>query len=260
MEATASWKEDDAGRVGVWLFLLGPTLALATMNTVLLLTSSYTMVGAGERAGRGDRATVGASLLRHGRIFAVALALAVAAALAGCGSRPPEVLAQLPEFTMTAVGPNAESPFGRAEMEGRVWVVDFIFTRCTGPCPVLTGNLAALGETLPAEVGMLSVSVDPEGDTPPRLRAYANRFGADPHRWVFLRGTVEDTYRVMYAVFRQPMSMNPNAPEGRRVMHSTRFVLVDREGAIRGFYDGLGSDSNRLVRDARSLLEPAPSS
>ena len=157
---------------------------------------------------------------------------------------------------MTAVGPAAETPFGRKDMLGKVWVVDFIYTHCAGPCPLLTERLSKLAESLPPEVGLLTVTVDPEGDTPERLRTYAKGYGADPRRWVFIRGTLLQTYDLLYAGFRLPMSSDPKAPPGARVTHSTRFVLVDKKAAIRGFYDGLGDlDNAALARDARRLLE-----
>lgn len=176
---------------------------------------------------------------------------------AACGKpSAPEVLAVLPDFTMSAVGTKGESPFGRKDMLGRVWVADFIFTRCGGPCPLLSTRLSELSRVLAPEVGLLSVTVDPEGDTPERLRAYARSYGADPRRWVFLRGSSADTYRLLYAGFRQPMSVNPKAPAENRVSHSTRFVLIDTKGSIRGFYDGLSDEDTAVVaRDARRLLE-----
>ena len=157
---------------------------------------------------------------------------------------------------MTALTPDAEVPFGRKDLLGKVWVVDFVFTRCSGPCPLLTRRLGKLAASLPPEVGLLTVTVDPEGDTPERLRAYAEKYGADSRRWVFLRGSVKQTYDLLYAGFRLPMSADPKAAPDARVMHSTRFVLVDKKAAIRGFYDGLGDlDNDALARDARRLLE-----
>ena len=181
--------------------------------------------------------------------------LIFAAFAAACG-RPPEPLAVLPEFTMSSVGPSGTARFGRSDLKGKVWIANFVFTRCSGPCPLLSERLAALGKELPTSVGLLTVSVDSEGDTPERLRAYARRYGADPARWVFLRGTPAETYRLLYAGFRLPLSMDPSAPDERRAAHSTRFVLIDRDGAIRGYYDGLSDlDNTTLARDARRFLE-----
>jgi protein SCO1/2 len=186
-------------------------------------------------------------------------ALLAGALLAGSACAPrhcPEPLVRLPEFSMSAVGPAEESPFGLAQMRGRPWVVDFVFTRCGGPCPLLTERMAALAKRLPKEVGLLTVSVDPEGDTPERLRDYARAHAAEEGRWIFLRGPIEDTYRLLYAGFRLPMSTRPEAAPESRVMHSTRFALVDSSGAVRGYYEGLvDADAAALERDARALLE-----
>lgn len=182
------------------------------------------------------------------------LALAMLA-LAACAA-PREPLAVLPDFTLEAVTPRGVEPFGAATMRGRAWVVDFIYTRCGGPCPLMSGAMAELGKSLPPSVGLLSVSVDPQADTPERLRAYAARYGAEPGRWVFARGDAEQTYRAAYAAFRLPLSIDPSAPEASRATHSTRFVLVDAQGRIRGYYDGLDElQRAALARDARRLLE-----
>lgn len=183
-------------------------------------------------------------------LFACAVLLACAC------SRSREPLAVLPEFTMTSVGPDSTASFGRKDLLGKVWIADFVFTRCAGPCPILSARLSKLGRELPPSVGLLTVAVDSAGDTPERLRRYARRYEAEPARWVFLRGTPSETYHLLYAGFRLPLSVDPSAPEERRATHSARFVLLDRNGAIRGYYDGLSdSDNAAIARDARRLLE-----
>lgn len=182
--------------------------------------------------------------------------LAAALLAAACRPRPPQVLFVLPDFRMSAVGAAGERPFGRADLLGRVWIADFVYTRCSGPCPLLSQSLARVASGLPPEVGLLTISVDPEGDTPERLRAYAKAYGADERRWVFLRGTPAQTYQLLFAGFRLTMSTDPKAAPEARVLHSTRFALIDKAGAIRGYYDGLADYDNAvLARDARRLLE-----
>lgn len=182
--------------------------------------------------------------------------IACAVLLAGACGRSDEPLAVLPEFTMTSVGPRSTASFGRKDLLGKVWIADFVFTRCAGPCPILSTRLSKLGRELPPSVGLLTVAVDSEGDTPERLRGYAKRYDAEPERWVFLRGTPSETYHLLYAGFRLPLSVNPSAPAELRATHSSRFVLLDRNGAIRGYYDGLSdSDNAAIARDARRLLE-----
>lgn len=163
-------------------------------------------------------------------------------------------LGKLPEFRMTAVGPAAETTFSEKDMLGRVWVAEFVFTRCGGPCPVMTGRLAGLAERVP-RLRVLAVTVDPAADDSAALRAYARRHRVDPSRWIFLRGSIADTYRLLYEGFRLPMSTQPDAPEESRVMHSTRFVLVDAAGRIRGYYNALEPAAEAaLEADARKLL------
>jgi protein SCO1/2 len=183
--------------------------------------------------------------------------LLAAAALAACrsGRAVPEG-AVLPAFSMTAVESAGERPFGRGDMLGRVWVADFVFTRCAGPCPLLSERMRDLAAALPPSVGLLTVTVDPDGDTPERLRAYARRYGADGTRWVFLRGSAAETYRLLYEGFRLPLSVDPAAAPELRATHSASFALVDKDGRIRGYYDGLSDlDNAALARDARRLLE-----
>ncbi len=186
------------------------------------------------------------------RISAVVLVIASAA----CARRVPDVLATVPDFRMTSVEAKGESPFGRERMLGRVWIVDFIYTSCAGPCPLMTESMARLSRELPEGVGFISVSVDPEGDTPARLREYARAHAAGSARWLFLRGGGEETYRLAFAGFRMPFSADPKSPAALRVTHGMRFILVDARGGIRGYYDGL-SDAGleALSRDARRLLE-----
>ena len=175
--------------------------------------------------------------------------------MAACApDRPLQTLGKLPEFRMTAVGPAGEAPFTEKDMLGKVWAAEFVFTRCGGPCPLMTGRLAAMSERVPG-LRVLAVTVDPAGDTAPRLREYALRHRVDPTRWVFLRGSSKDTYRLLYEGFKLPMSTQPDAPAESRVMHSTRFVLIDAQGSIRGYYDALAQSGDAaLEADARKLL------
>lgn len=184
--------------------------------------------------------------------------LAVLALAAACSRPSPRAEAgqALPEFAMTAVGPAGERPFARKDMLGRVWVAGFIFTRCAGPCPLVSERMRSLARSLPEGVGLLTVTVDPDGDDAPRLRAYARRLGADERRWIFLRGDLPQTYKLLYEGFRMPLSVDPGAEPERRATHSTRLVLVGPRGDVRGTYDSLSDfDSNALARDARRLLE-----
>jgi protein SCO1/2 len=147
------------------------------------------------------------------------------------------------------------APFTSAALAGRVWIADFVFTRCGGSCPVLSARMAALAERTRDVPGLAFVSfgVDPEHDTPDVLAEYARKLGADPARWSFLygarpaiRGLIKDGFKL--AVEDGP----PDSVEP--ILHSTRFVLVDGDGTIRGYYDGMEqSPVDQLEKDARAL-------
>lgn len=180
---------------------------------------------------------------------------AVLLAFGGCRPAPTTAdAAPIGDFAMTAVEPTRTREFRRADLMGRVWVADVIYTRCSGPCPAMTGRMRQLAGELPEAVGLLSVSADPATDTPDRMREYASRHRMEAPRWVFLRGDVAATYQFAFAGLKLPISTRPEESEQARVMHSTRFVLIDKTGTVRGQYDGLSDVAmSALAREARRL-------
>ncbi len=167
--------------------------------------------------------------------------------LAAClQPRPLPVLGQLPEFQLTA---QTGQPFDSRSLEGHVWVADFIYTTCDGPCPMMSSQMhvVQLQTAETPDVRLVSFTVDPAHDTPSVLAAYAEHFKYDPARWYFLTG---DPARL------NDLGLNGfklNAVDGS-LTHSTRFVLVDGERRIRGYY--ISSEDGflqRLVHDVRQL-------
>lgn len=152
----------------------------------------------------------------------------------------------------------------RDDLIGRFWVADFIFTRCTGVCPILTARMAALGSALSARQGgdqvrLVSFSVDPSYDTPEVLRRHAeNTIAAvPPERWLFLTGAPDQIHRLVRDGFH--LSVAERAPEpgveGDLITHSDRFVLVDPTGKIRGYYHGAEAESiEKLTVDLMRLM------
>lgn len=144
-----------------------------------------------------------------------------------------------------------------ADLAGRVLIANFIFTRCPTVCPVTSLKMKRLGERLADEpdVGLLSISVDPEHDTPEVLRAFAARYGADPARWRFLTGEAGAVRRAVEQGFKLGLERRGQMPDGTPdIVHDLHFVLIDRRMRIRGYYDS--DESARLddlVRDARRL-------
>ncbi len=168
------------------------------------------------------------------------------------------VLGRVPDFTL--VGSNGE-PLSQTQLAGGVWVADFIFTRCPSLCPILSGRMARVQQELAGKTGanvrLVSFSVDPSNDTPEVLRAYADRFHADRDRWLFVTGDRAALYALIGDGFRlavadRPQSQNTDG-EGL-ITHSDRFVLVDRELQIRGYYHGTDDTSiQQLLRDITTL-------
>ncbi|BAM04835.1 SCO family protein [Phycisphaera mikurensis] len=160
-----------------------------------------------------------------------------------------------PPFKLTD---QAGEPFDSASLRGEVWVADFVFTRCVLVCPVLSRVMARLQEaTVQAGVAdgtrLVSLSVDPEHDTPAVLAAYADRHGADPTRWHFLTGERDEVWSVVRDGFKLLVSPTPEDAVNP-IAHTPRLVLVDRTGSIRGLYDGtVPEDVEALERDLLRL-------
>lgn len=175
--------------------------------------------------------------------------------LRGRSAGGPEPGREIPEFRMTAVTTRTQGVLEKRSLLGSPWVANFIFTHCAGPCPRLTAEMASLQRDLPREVRLVTFTVDPDRDTPRVLQDYAGRVGADPERWLFLAGKKGDLYRLLYEGFNLPIVEDRGAPSGFRVTHSTKFVLVDSRGRLRGYY-GVEEASAlaRLRRDAVRLL------
>ena len=149
-------------------------------------------------------------------------------------------------------------PFGSAQLVGKIWIADFIYTTCPGPCPMISSRMSELQKPLEkSDVHLVSFSVDPEKDTPEVLRSYAERLQAEPGRWDFLTGPKPAIYKLSHDGFKLAVSDGSDA-QGIPV-HSTRMALVDRHGQIRGYYDATETDAiTKLVADTTHLLREQP--
>jgi len=161
----------------------------------------------------------------------------------------------------------------REDLMGEVWIVNFIYTHCPDTCPLQTANMALLQRDLEdvRNLRLVSITVDPERDIPPVLKEYADRYKADPNRWLFLTGEKDAIYRLAQEGFRLSV-VDPEQRADRplfapalvfahhgetekQFIHSSRFVLVDRQAQIRGYYQSTDDDAlQRLRRDVRILL------
>jgi len=149
-------------------------------------------------------------------------------------------------------------PFGSAQLSGKIWIADFIYTTCPGPCPMISGRMSELQKPLDkTDVHLVSFSVDPEKDTPEVLRAYADKLQAEPGHWDFLTGAKSAIYNLSHDGFKLAVSDGSEA-QGIPV-HSTRMVLVDRHGQIRGYYDATEPEAiTKLLADTNHLLREEP--
>lgn len=197
-----------------------------------------------------------AAPLRRGLLWGLLVAALVAVAAAALWSRlaagpPPPVLGAAPEFALVD---QHGRPVALADLAGVPWIADFVFTRCPTSCPMMTARLARLEKEIPTELEhrLVSITVDPEHDTPRVLEAYARGFSAPDH-WLFLTGAPEEIRRVTVEGFKLALeAAAPGAAEP--ILHSTRLVLVDGHGRIRGYYDAFDeAEAAKLLRDLRAV-------
>ena len=149
-------------------------------------------------------------------------------------------------------------PFGSAQLSGKIWIADFIYTTCPGPCPMISSRMSELQKPLQkTDVHLVSFSVNPEKDTPEVLRGYADKLQAEPGRWDFLTGAKPAIYKLSHDSFKLAVSDGSDA-QGIPV-HSTRIVLVDRHGQIRGYYDATEPEAiTKPLADTNHLLREQP--
>jgi len=191
-----------------------------------------------------------------------AIGAAFALSRLGAGNRPLPVIGQIPDFNLTNQNSEAVT---LANLRGKVWVADIIFTRCPGPCATMTRHLAELQSALPKNepVQIVSFTSDPEYDTPATLKKYAGLFGADANHWWFLTGNKPELRSLAVNDFK--FVVVEKKLEDRTVpddlfIHSTWYVLVDQKGQVRGWTDREGrlhAYFDSADADARAEILPA---
>ena len=176
----------------------------------------------------------------------------VIVALCGCNGTPPlEDFGPVGDFRLTE---RSGRTVAVADLQGKIWIASFVFTRCPGPCPQVTGTMARLQSELGDRadkdgVLLVSFTVDPDRDQLDDLRKYAHQYGADENRWLFLTGPKEVVDPLCERGFGLGIQRRPGQED---VTHSTRLVLVDRHGNKRGYFDG------RSVDDAGQPVDDVP--
>ena len=191
-----------------------------------------------------------------GGLFAIALAITMAFVASKKKPKLP-VLHKVPEFALT-------NQFGKkltlSDLRGDIWLADIIFTRCAGPCPRITRQFADIQSKLSANqpVKLVTLTADPAFDSAEVLKKYGERFGADNQRWVFLTGPKKDIYQLamdglMLAV--QEKSPQEQTSIDDLFIHSTIFVLVDKAGSVRAFYESdEPGTQDKILGDIAKLL------
>jgi cytochrome oxidase Cu insertion factor (SCO1/SenC/PrrC family) len=165
----------------------------------------------------------------------------------------------LPDFRLVD---QAGREVTRATLLGRPLVLGALFTTCTGPCPSIARGLEWLqGELAGTDCRIVVVSVDPELDTPAVLARYAERWHADPSRWLFLTGAEADAHALVREGFYLAVARaEGESPLGEQVTHDVRLLAVDRRGHRRGWYPG--TDEVGLEKLKRRMVylasEPIP--
>jgi protein SCO1/2 len=144
---------------------------------------------------------------------------------------------------------------GRAQMEGKITIVDFFFTSCPSICPVMSKEMARVNDMFRDEpkVQLMSISIDPEFDTPQILKEYADEHQAIPGKWHFLSGPKLETFQLARCGFVLPALDGNGVPDD--FVHSDKFILIDELGRIRGYYSGTSREQvDLLMLEAKILL------
>ena len=156
------------------------------------------------------------------------------------------VLGDIPQFTMTDQNGGT---FGRADLDGKITIVNFMFTACPSVCPIMSKNIAEMYHDFAGsdKVQFVSITVDPSRDSLPVLTAYAESWNVNDNRWVFLWAPIDSVVWLSETGF---LLGADNLPDG----HTFRLTLLDDKGRIRGYYDGLDENAiARLRQDIRVL-------
>ena len=156
------------------------------------------------------------------------------------------VLGEVPAFQFVE---RNGTPFGKNDMKGTISIVNFFFTSCKGPCPIMNSKVAELYRKYATtdKVRFISITVDPDRDSLAVLNQYARNFGVTDNRWLFLRGEINQVHRLSEEGF----MLAGDFP----TLHSTKLILVDTDTKIRGFYDSFDQEALRLLTThVRELL------
>ena len=174
--------------------------------------------------------------------------------LSSCTHAPPlPTYDKVPAFTMTD---SNGQPFSSSALQNKVWVADFIYTTCPAACPMMSARMKVVHKDIAGlpDVRIVSFSVDPK-DTPAALKAFGSRYGGATPDWIFLTGSPETVHHIAFDIFHAGDILG-------KIEHSTKFILVDKKGYIRGYYSSLAAEGDtesdqhaipELLKDLQTL-------
>src|SRR5690554_4194340 len=165
---------------------------------------------------------------------------------------PPGQQHYIPDFSFVA---QDSSRVGREQMEGKITIVDFFFTSCPSICPIMSNEMERVQDAFRKEdnVQIYSITIDPDYDTPDQLAEYSLKYNASPDKWHFLNGPKEQTYDLVRCGFALPIVDGHDNPDD--FVHSDKFILVDGQGRIRGYYSGTEREGvDKLILETKILL------
>jgi len=162
----------------------------------------------------------------------------------------------------------------KSDLLGQPWLAAFVFTRCAGPCPLVSEEMRKLQEaTREIPLKLVTITVDPDRDTPETLRRFADNLGADPDRWWFLTGDKSTIFGLVRKSFKMIVDDDPTAPPGFEVIHSVEIMHVSSEGVVMGRYNAknavqmsrlkkvvLGQMTSQRAQELNAVVEPLPGS
>lgn len=153
---------------------------------------------------------------------------------------------QLVDFSLTN---SAGGVVTRRDLSGRILVVDFLFTSCSLTCPAVNSQMAQIQRltTNDPDIKLVSITVDPRDDTPSVLQKYGAGFGADTNRWFFLTGNKSELYNLIGNSFLSKDAADPFGYMPGNFAHTERIAIVDSQGKLHGYFDGLNQETAGAV-------------
>lgn len=197
------------------------------------------------------------------RLAVLLVSAGVAFGCLACQTQPPmDVFGSVPPFSLTD---QTGGTFGSDSLAGRVTLLDFVYTHCTDACPLMSATFQETQRKLTddklfgSKIMLVSLSVDPQHDTPPVMAEYGQQFKSDPNGWKMLTGDWDAVYDVVtgFKVATRPPrpAADAPAPGGTELTHTTAVVLIDPQLQVRAYLDGTGSSADDLIAAAKRLLK-----